>query len=309
MLRFMLLTALLLLIGVQIGYAQGETPVECGTIIDGEFKARFQPQNYVIQMDAGDKITVQGVPLGDTLTFTLGVYAPDGNIVAASEGQGTAILTNAPTAVSGVLSANGTYRITAHNATIDIINGGRLCEAFCNEGGVGVYTLFIGCTLRDGTVIEPGDTMLIGSDGPQDALNAITASMNDDAIRTFSGTGFPGLAPVDFGSVSALPLSVGVGTMTPNNSEITAFTFDANAGDVFQLDFARLAGNLNLGLVVLSASNEVVFQASLVTSESLSTRLTLPSAGAYTIGVFRVDLLPPGDPQATAFQVTGTLNP
>ena len=60
---------------------------------------------------------------------------------------------------------------------------------------------------------------------------------------------------------------------------------------------------------VLSANNEVVFQASLVTSESLSTRLTLPSAGQYTIGVFRIDLLPPASPEATAFQITGTLNP
>jgi hypothetical protein len=102
---------------------------------------------------------------------------------------------------------------------------------------------------------------------------------------------------------------VGVGTITPGNSDITAFNFEANAGDVMQLDFNRLAGNLNLGLVILSANNEVVFQSSLVTSQTLSTRLTLPSAGQYTIGVFRIDLLPPANPEATAFQITGTLNP
>jgi hypothetical protein len=86
-------------------------------------------------------------------------------------------------------------------------------------------------------------------------------------------------------------------------------TFDGNVGDTFALDFSKLSGNLNLGLVVLSANNEVVFQASLVTSDSLSTRLALPSAGQYTIGVFRIDLLPPANPEATAFQITGTLNP
>jgi hypothetical protein len=41
----------------------------------------------------------------------------------------------------------------------------------------------------------------------------------------------------------------------------------------------------------------------------LNTRFTLPTAGQYTIGVFRIDLLPPAAPEATAFQVQGTLNP
>jgi len=60
---------------------------------------------------------------------------------------------------------------------------------------------------------------------------------------------------------------------------------------------------------VLSADNQVVFQASLVTSTTLNTRFTLPSAGQYTISVFRIDLLPPAAAEATAFQVQGTLNP
>jgi hypothetical protein len=35
----------------------------------------------------------------------------------------------------------------------------------------------------------------------------------------------------------------------------------------------------------------------------------LAAVSTYTIGVFRVDLLPPDAPEATAFQVQGTLNP
>lgn len=45
---------------------------------------------------------------------------------------------------------------------------------------------------------------------------------------------------------------------------------------------------MNLGLVVLSANNEVLFQANLVTAVSLTTQFTLPAAGQYTIGVFRI---------------------
>lgn len=59
---------------------------------------------------------------------------------------------------------------------------------------------------------------------------------------------------------------------------------------------------MKLGLAVLSENNEVFFQASLVTSESLSTLLTLSAAGQYTIGVFRINLVEPA-----VFQIQGSL--
>jgi hypothetical protein len=62
---------------------------------------------------------------------------------------------------------------------------------------------------------------------------------------------------------------------------------------------------MNLGLVVLSESNEIFFQASLVTSEALSTRFTLPVAGQYTIGVFRIRLVEPAAVEPTVFQLKG----
>ncbi len=128
----------------------------------------------------------------------------------------------------------------------------------------------------------------------------------------FSGIGFPGLAPVDFAAAFRLPLQMGTanqGEIPPAGNAVLGFTFDANAGDKLDLSFTRVSGNLNLGLVVLSADNKVVFQASLVTSEMLTTRFMLPSAGQYTIGVFRIDLLPPENPEATAFQVQAMVNP
>lgn len=99
------------------------------------------------------------------------------------------------------------------------------------------------------------------------------------------------------------------GAVTPSSGEILGYTLDAAAADTLDLTFTRLSGNLNLGLAVMSPENQIVFQASLVTSQTLNSRFTLPSAGAYTIGVFRIDLLPPAAPEATAFQVQATLNP
>lgn len=59
-------------------------------------------------------------------------------------------------------------------------------------------------------------------------------------------------------------------------------------------------------VVVLSENNEVFFQASLVTSESLSTRFTLPAPGQYTIGVFRIRLVEPAEVEPTVFQLKVT---
>jgi hypothetical protein len=197
-----------------------------------------------------------------------------------------------PRITTGILGASGTY-------TIRIINTGFLharAYTFAQDrydmgyrpGGIGAYTLSIDCTLPPSSNPSP----------PTPTQSVVVPAF-----------GFPGLQPIDFSNVSPLPLEIGSGTITPNNSEIVAFAFEANAGDTLQLDLQRRAGNLNLGLVVLSVNNEVVSYGGLITGDTFSTHLTLPSAGQYTIGVFRIDLLPPGNPEATAFQVTGTLNP
>lgn len=96
--------------------------------------------------------------------------------------------------------------------------------------------------------------------------------------------------------------------MTLNN-QILGFTLDAKAGDVLDLNYELLKGNMNLGLVVLSDQNQVAFQASLVSSEVLNTRFTLPTAGEYTIGVFRIALIEPEKVEKTEFQLTAMIKP
>jgi hypothetical protein len=93
----------------------------------------------------------------------------------------------------------------------------------------------------------------------------------------------------------------------PLDNQILGFTVDAAAGDSLDLSYTRVSGNMNLGLVVLSAKNEVFFQASLVTSDSLTTRFSLPQAGQYTIGIFRISLVEPAQVEPTVFQIRGSL--
>jgi hypothetical protein len=279
-------------------FVRAQTEVQCGSIIEGEFTLAYQDgeQTYTIPLAPGDVLGVSGEVVGDFLGFGIAVYAPTTGRVAATHlfapVRGSAAFgvrsayPEVPSIDTGALSERGTYTILLH------------------PNSPGLYTLYIGCTLRDGTVINPGDT----PSGEQPVEEPIVLSVEMPA----NFIGFPGLAPVDFASVARIPMIAATpmtGAITPTGGEILGYTLDANTDDVLDLTFTRLSGNLNLGLVVLSADNQVVFQASLVTSQTLSTRFTLPSDGQYTIGVFRIDLLPPAAPEPTAFQLQATLNP
>lgn len=276
------LILLFLIMSTYISHAQGTT-VECGSIIEAEFTPGNTTHNYIISLVPGDVLTIRTEAVGDLLNVNIGVRDPQNHSVGSSLNYGPTENLTTP-----VLSARGNYTI----------------QPFSLNNHAGIYTLYIGCTLRDGTVIEPGDI-------PSSAQSTTTQT-NASVVPTFSGVGFPGLAPVDFATVARIPLTAGTpmtAAITPTGGEILGYTLELAAGDVIDLSFTRLSGNLNLGLVVLSANNEVAFQASLVTSQTLTTRFTLPSAGQYTIGVFRIDLLPPASPEATAFQIQATLNP
>jgi hypothetical protein len=231
-------------------------------------------------LSPGDRLGVSGTVLGNYLTFSLDIFAPTTGHV---DGSGTYF--QDPQAETGILDERGIYTIQTRSY------------------GVGLYTLYIGCTLRDGTVIQPGEAPSTSGGG--------TTSPQQSQQPAFSGVGFPGLAPVDFSQVARLPLPAGMpmgGAVTATGGEIIGYTVNVNAGDKLDLNFTRASGNLNLGLVVLSSDNKVVYMAALVTSETMTTRFVVPAAGEYTIGIFRLDLLPPPDPQPTAFQIQVAVN-
>lgn len=265
----------MLLVSTNSLYAQDETLIQCGDVLEAELTTVAPRHNYTIELVPGDTITANAKSLAPDLTLGLSLFSPSGAAVTGGTKR-------AEVEWSALVGATGTYTITV---------GGHM-------GAVGIYTLSISCVLQNGTVIEIGG----GTVPPTLAPNPI-------APPAF---GFPGLAPVDFANAVKLPLIPATrmtGAITPTGGEIFGFQTEGNAGDVFDLNVTRISGNLNLGVVMLSADNKVVAYGGLISGDTFSTRITLPSVGQYTIGVFRIDLLPPSDPQATAFQVAGTLNP
>ncbi len=294
--RVMLILFLsVVLVNAQSVYGQTSSRVECGNIATAEFAESKSVLTFQIELSPGYKLWFETERFGDYLLFNVvsnvkskgsGLLAPSGAVVVSARDElfnfSDSYLPNIALE-TGVLGERGLYTIQ-----------------LANEEAVGAFRLRIGCVTDTGTVINPGDVAPPAP--PTPVLPTLPANF----------VGFPGLAPVDFASAIPLPLIAGTpmtGAVTPTGGEVFAFALDASGGTNLDLTVNRLSGNLNLGLVVLSANNEVVFQASLVTSQTLNTRFTLPAAGQYTIGVFRVDLLSPAAPEATAFQVQAALNP
>lgn len=277
--------------------------VQCGDIVESEFLHDYEEQNFAIDLKAGDSLQVSIIPLAASLKTIIMVTGPTNRGIAVSNGRVGSDsfdfygFDSQPSLDTSMLGSTGSYTIRVLNTRF-ANNFGYNFNAdkypmFPISGGIGVYTLYVSCILRDGTVIKAGDSSFGQSDPtPLPAGNSIVIP------DLTSATKIP--------MIAGIPMSSGV---TPTGGEITAYNLDANEGDNLALSFTRLSGNLNLGLAVMSPDNKVVFQASLVTSSELTTKLTLPSAGTYTIGVYRIDLMPPDAPEATAFQVQAALNP
>ena len=103
-----------------------------------------------------------------------------------------------------------------------------------------------------------------------------------------------------------LPLGTPIGGKIKTSGEETfGISFAGTANDVANLTFERTSGNLNLGIVVLDKDNNTVFQTSAITTIEINDTFILPSTGQYTLGVFRIDLLPVASPTDTSFQIKG----
>ena len=319
--RFLLLFLLILFAIGNYVSAQDSVQIEnsisaqCGDIIEGEFTSNFQEFPYLIDLNAGDSLNISVKSKGKGLKTGLMISGPTNLGIAISNGEvGPDTFNNYkgqkpsanPKLASSDLSSNGSYtiRIVNFEFLYYYYDAGNYVN-LAGSGGIGSYTLYIGC-VKDGDTIQPGDTP--PNPQPQPSTDIVN---NSEALPTFSGNGFPGLAPVDFSSAFKVSLNLDA----PNEGEIPAtgnnvlgFKFKVNTGDKMNLSFTRTSGNLNLGLVVLSPNNEVIYMAALVNSETMSTLFSLPDAGEYIIGIFRLDLLPPSTPANTSFQLQASLN-
>jgi hypothetical protein len=285
---------------------------KCGDILEDELTANLQENAYKLTLNAGDTLNVSLVPSGEQLSTTILVTGPTNLGVSVSSGT---IYSNyvyfeypskEPRITTGKLSANGDFTIRIVNFDSYVGNGYYPSDDTYRgnrvAGGIGVYTLYIGCTLRDGTVINPGD--------PLPGAQPTEQSPVPTELPT-NFVGFPGLSPIDFSNAFRVSLNLNAlneGEIPATGNNVLGFKFSANAGDKMDLSFTRAAGNLNLGLVVLSSTNQVIYMAALVNAETMSSRFTLPDVGEYTIGVFKLDLLPPPIPENTSFQIQATLS-
>jgi len=296
-LTFVLYVGSLLVLPMTTANAQSTaTPVNCGDVIEGEFTKNIEMYSYTLDLAPGDSVVINGSQIGDKLEYVIGLFSPTGLIISRSnDGR----ISKSPFIESGILSGRGTYLIEVANSFLN--NNGR--QDSYGTGGTGVYSLAISCMLKGGKFIGPS-----GAGASTTESGAATGSQ--PSTLPFSGNGFPGLPPVDFSNVTKIPLVTSQSvTFSPTGSDVFGLTVDAQAGDKFSLNYTRLSGNVNLGLAVLSASNEVIFQASLVTSDMLTTTFTFPTAGTYTIGLFRVNLVMVANPQPTKIVIDGKIIP
>lgn len=300
---------LLLTLGGTISNAQTVnriTPVEtaCGAIIESEYFTQYDQHVYTVALEPGDRLEVSVVHVGNQLASGIYVADPTNLSVVSSGGVRSLPIEPQPFVNTGVVSARGIYSVYIRNYNSTNNSQGNIWASNPLTGGTGIYTISFRCVSRDGTFIEPGDAVVV----PPNADT--TTDNNGQTPSVFTGFGFPGLPPVDFSSAfrSSLPLGTDIVAEIPIGGDaILGYTFDGMAGQSLQLNFGRNSGNLNLGLVVLSANNEVAFQTSLINNNSLTTNFSLPSTGQYTIGIFRIELVPIDNPQPTNFRLNGIL--
>jgi len=280
LIKFIVISLFLLMLSSFV-FGQGVgIPIECGSIIQADFVSNLQNSRipgelYNIELNTGDRLEVTLTPLSDLSNVRFSLFNPD-NFELFDTGWG--MPTGQPDTYNEIVAPSpGIYTIRA--------------EADIKSE----YMLEVGCVLRDGTIISPGDAPPVPTPNPTTDLTLFDYLGLSDKIA--NGVIVPLQADV-----------TNAGSIAPAFPGIFGYSFSAEAGQTMSFDFTRTDGNLNLGVVLLSGDNQVAFQASLVTSNTLSTELTIPASGEYTLGVFRIELIPPDAPENTTFTLTGSLN-
>ena len=129
--------------GTALAAPSSEVNVKCGEILEGEFTKPKEEHKYRINMNPGDELQVVAAPIGDYLAVGIHINGPSGISVFDQNRKNPGTLT----AKTKKLSGRGLYDVYVTN--ID--------RSYPHlPGYLGVYTLSIGCTLRDGTVIAAG---------------------------------------------------------------------------------------------------------------------------------------------------------
>jgi hypothetical protein len=250
---------------------------KCGDIIEGEFSENYEEHSYGVEINAGDALDISVVPIGSSLQTWIVLRGPTNIPIVTSDANnnisGNTIYSIGIESQSSIrteiLSARGTHKI--------VIGNYNYAWGYGASGGVGVYTLYVGCTLRDGTVIEAGDV-----------ISDTEGSSSTPTPPPFSGFGLPPLPAVDFSTGIEIPITLGQPQTAPVAGDLVAlYTYTASEGETRTLSLSRASGNLSIGVTVIKKeNNEIVFLGGMPSSNNLSVELTFPSAGDYVIGLF-----------------------
>lgn len=126
--------------------------MSCGDVVESEFTQPTEYHEYKISMNPGDKLQVTNVPIGSYLFTGFSIWEPAGkDILYQYETKQN------PRAETDTLSARGDYKILVYNYSRRNLPAFSTHRKVEEEGSAGVYSIYISCTLRDGTQINAGD--------------------------------------------------------------------------------------------------------------------------------------------------------
>jgi hypothetical protein len=256
-------------------FVQGVT---CGSDINNEFNRDNQYHIYFLYLESGDSVNISAISTAgnyQTLVLDLGLRTPTGHIIdeiytgCDYYDWCDGLLGSTSSIETEPVSESGVYRILVHGFT----------------STSSPYNFTVGCTLRDGTVIRPGDAPRV---------EPPSQTISNPNLPSFSGFGFPGIMSVDFSNAIEIPISDGqsqTSAFGSSGQDVFAYIYEASAGSSATLSVSRISGDISIGVAVINqADNSVLYLGGMPSSDNLSIELEFPSAGTYVIGVFRLDI-------------------
>ena len=126
--------------------------MKCGGIYEGEFSKNIERHEYKVNMAPGDKLELSTSPIGEYLGLRIDIYGPSKTPILRQHSM--RLVTGPSSVATKVLSGRGTYTIYVHNYAYK----NKAARTGPIPGSLGVYSLYVKCVLRDGTVIKPGST-------------------------------------------------------------------------------------------------------------------------------------------------------
>lgn len=301
--RMIVILVIALLLTVAPTLSQNKFELQCGDILESEL---FPSQSddlifdeYVLDVSGGTTIDLAVVPLGQN--FNVGFVVQDAAgtdlefhnlmIEGIAEELQDFVLggSNQIIQIYGTKPSSVGEERWIHDRSVFFANVYAYAGHF-----LGAYQVSLGCTLRDGTVIEPGVvlesiTVTESSDSPTGVSG--TLEQTQPVKPEFSGFGFPGFDAVDFSAGIEIPIQLGQPQTAPIGGDIVAlYTYDATADSTATLSLSRVSGDIAVGVSVIQRdTNEIVFVGGMPSSNNLSVELMFPSDGTYVIGLFRMD--------------------